>query len=84
MDVDSGEILALAFNPTFDPEIYVGRVEEKDLKRLAAKSANLPTMFRALAGGYPPGSTLSRSSRSPPWSRACSARTSTSSAPARR
>ena len=38
MNVQSGEILALASNPTFDPEIYVGRVEEKDLKRLADKT----------------------------------------------
>ena len=58
MDVESGEILALASNPTFDPEIYVGRVEEKDLKRLADRNANLPTMNRAVAGGYPPGSTF--------------------------
>ena len=40
MNVQSGEILALASNPTFDPEIYVGRVEEKDLKRLADRNAN--------------------------------------------
>jgi penicillin-binding protein 2 len=58
MDVDTGEILALASNPTFDPDLYVGRVEEKDLKRLAAREANLPTMNRAIAGGYPPGSTF--------------------------
>jgi penicillin-binding protein 2 len=58
MDVDTGEILALASNPTFDPDVYVGRVDEKDLKRLADKSANLPTLNRAVAGGYPPGSTF--------------------------
>jgi penicillin-binding protein 2 len=58
MDVDTGEILALASNPTFDPDVYVGRVEEKDLARLAAKSANYPTLNRAVAGGYPPGSTF--------------------------
>jgi penicillin-binding protein 2 len=58
MQVDTGEILALASNPTFNPNIYVGRVEEKDLKRLASKEANLPTMNRAIAGAYPPGSTF--------------------------
>ncbi|MGH7357737.1 MAG: penicillin-binding transpeptidase domain-containing protein, partial [Candidatus Rokuibacteriota bacterium] len=58
MDVDTGEIVALASNPTFDPSVYVGRVEERDLNRLAAKSANHPTLNRALAGGYPPGSTF--------------------------
>jgi penicillin-binding protein 2 len=58
MDVDTGEILALASNPTFDPSVYVGRVDERDLKRLADKSANYPTLNRALAGAYPPGSTF--------------------------
>jgi penicillin-binding protein 2 len=58
MQVDTGEILALASNPTFNPNIYVGRVEEKDLKRLASKEANVPTMNRAIAGAYPPGSTF--------------------------
>ncbi|MGH3038707.1 MAG: penicillin-binding protein 2 [Gaiellaceae bacterium] len=58
MQVDTGEILALASNPTFDPNIYVGRVEGRDLKRLASKEANFPTMNRAIAGAYPPGSTF--------------------------
>ncbi len=58
LDVDTGEILALASNPTFDPDVYVGRIEEKDLARLADKSANYPTLNRAVAGGYPPGSTF--------------------------
>ena len=31
MDVNTGEILALASNPTFDPSVYVGTVDEKDL-----------------------------------------------------
>jgi penicillin-binding protein 2 len=58
MDVHTGEILALASNPTFDPDIYVGRVKEKDLKALAAKNANYPTLDRAVAGQFPPGSTF--------------------------
>ena len=58
MDVDTGEILALASNPTFDPRVYVGRVDEKDLADLAKRSANYPQLNRAIAGGYPPGSTF--------------------------
>ncbi len=58
MDVNTGEILALASNPTFDPDVYVGRVQERDLKKLADKSANYPTLDRAVAGSYPPGSTF--------------------------
>jgi penicillin-binding protein 2 len=58
MQVDTGEILALASNPTFDPSIYVGTVEQRDLERLADRSANFPTLNRAIAGLYPPGSTF--------------------------
>jgi penicillin-binding protein 2 len=57
MDVNSGEILALASDPTFDPSIYVGTVEEKDLKSLG-KSGNFPALNRAISGTYPPGSTF--------------------------
>jgi penicillin-binding protein 2 len=58
MDVDTGEILALASNPSFDPSVYVGTVKEKDLKRLADPSENHPTLNRAVAGLYPPGSSF--------------------------
>ena len=58
MDPNTGEILALASNPTFDPSIYTGRVDKKDLKRLADPSANHPTLDRAVQGLYPPGSTF--------------------------
>jgi penicillin-binding protein 2 len=58
MDVNGGEILALASNPTFDPSVYVGTVDERDLKRLADPAQNFPTLNRAIAGLYPPGSTF--------------------------
>jgi penicillin-binding protein 2 len=58
LDVRTGEILALASDPAFDPNVYVGTVSEKDLKRLADPKANHPTVNRAIAGIYPPGSTF--------------------------
>ena len=58
MDPRSGEILALASNPTYDPDVYVGRVAPKDLRRLADPESNSPTLNRAVAGLYPPGSTF--------------------------
>ena len=58
MDVNTGELLALASNPTFDPSIYVGTVDERDLMALAEKGANAPTLNRAIDGTYPPGSTF--------------------------
>lgn len=58
MDVQTGEILALASNPTFDPSVYVGTVSERELKRLANPRENFPTLNRAISGVYPPGSTF--------------------------
>jgi len=58
MDPNDGEVLALASAPTFDPSVYVGRVRPKALERLAAPEANYPTLNRAVAGLYPPGSTF--------------------------
>jgi penicillin-binding protein 2 len=58
MDPNTGEILALASNPSFDPSIYTGRVEQRDLSRLRDPRANHPTLDRAVAGLYPPGSTF--------------------------
>jgi len=58
MDPNTGEILALASNPSFNPDIYTGRVKQKDLNQLAKEGANHPTLNRAVAGVYPPGSTF--------------------------
>jgi penicillin-binding protein 2 len=58
MDPRTGEILALASNPSYDPRVFTGRVKQSDLKRLAAPRANHPTLNRAVSGLYPPGSTF--------------------------
>jgi penicillin-binding protein 2 len=58
MNPNTGEILALASNPSFDPRIFTGRVEQKDLNRLKDPTTNHPTLNRAVAGLYPPGSTF--------------------------
>ena len=58
MNPTTGEILALASNPSFDPSMYVGRVRPKALARLADPAANHPALNRAVAGMYPPGSTF--------------------------
>jgi penicillin-binding protein 2 len=57
MDVHSGEILALASNPTFDPDVWVDR-NAKDIQALGRPAANHPTLDRAISGLYPPGSTF--------------------------
>ncbi|HET9545573.1 MAG TPA: penicillin-binding protein 2 [Gaiellaceae bacterium] len=58
MDPNTGELLAVASSPTFDPSVYVGRVRPKSLERLAAPEANSPTLNRAIAGLYPPASAF--------------------------
>jgi penicillin-binding protein 2 len=50
MDPNTGEILALASNPSFDPSVYVGQVKQRDLNRLGKPSENHPTLDRAVAG----------------------------------
>ena len=42
MDVDTGEVLALASNPTFDPDVYVGRIEEKELSAARGQERQPP------------------------------------------
>jgi penicillin-binding protein 2 len=58
MDPDTGEILALASSPTFNPSVYVGRRDPDKLARFADPTLNYPTLNRALAGLYPAGSAF--------------------------
>jgi penicillin-binding protein 2 len=63
MDPRDGSILALASYPTYSPGVYVGRVGVKalDAAGLTGKTAaakNYPSLNRAVAGGYPPGSVF--------------------------
>lgn len=57
MDVDSGEIVAMASYPAYDPNIMsAGKNREKIKEYLASKST--PFLNRAAAGLYAPGSTI--------------------------
>ena len=53
----SGEILALASNPGWDPSILVGRQRSANYSALS-KDATKPLMNRATQATYPPGSTF--------------------------
>jgi penicillin-binding protein 2 len=51
----TGEVLALASSPTFDPGIFTHRVSQEDWQNL--QEGDQPFLNRALQG-YPPGSTF--------------------------
>jgi penicillin-binding protein 2 len=57
MNVNTGEILALASNPTYNPDTWVDR-DPKKIQALGSRVANHPTLNRAISGLYPPGSTF--------------------------
>ena len=61
LDARSGEVLALASNPTFDPRVFVGKPNPWRVRPLvvesAAKRRNYPGLNRAISGAYPAGST---------------------------
>ena len=57
MNAKSGEILALASSPSFDPNVFVD--PNKDKQRLALlKAPAYPMINRAISATYPPGSTF--------------------------
>src|ERR671914_212954 len=58
MDVNNGEVLALGSHPSFDPNLFAKVVRESDYKALTADDNGAPLTNRAVAGGYPTGSTF--------------------------
>ncbi|MDX1572034.1 MAG: penicillin-binding protein 2 [Xanthomonadales bacterium] len=53
----SGEILAMASNPSFDPNLFVNGISAQAYRELL-NSRYRPLFNRALQGGYEPGSTI--------------------------
>ncbi|MCI9365110.1 MAG: hypothetical protein HFJ54_00250 [Clostridia bacterium] len=58
MDVNSGDVLAMASYPDFDPNSFVGGINQDVWKAYNAKENRVPLMNRAIAGAYAPGSTF--------------------------
>jgi penicillin-binding protein 2 len=56
IDPRTGEVLALASYPTFNPEVFVKR-KEKEIERIN-RDESFPLLDRAIAGVYPAGSTF--------------------------
>ena len=58
MDPKSGQILAMASAPTYDPSVWVGGMSDANYAKLTDPSAHDPMLNRAIEGQYPPGSTF--------------------------
>ncbi|CAL9573735.1 Peptidoglycan D,D-transpeptidase MrdA [Streptomyces sp. enrichment culture] len=56
MEAKTGRIVAMASNPTYDPNAWVGGISAKDYKKLTGKSSNYPLLNRAIQGQAAPGS----------------------------
>ena len=57
IEPSTGEILALASNPTFDPSVLVGRQRSENYNKLA-NDPSKPLLNRATQAQYSPGSTI--------------------------
>ena len=53
----TGQVLALVSNPSYDPNLFVNGISQKDFNRLQHDPAH-PLYNRTLRGLYPPGSTI--------------------------
>ncbi|MBP8531855.1 penicillin-binding protein 2 [Streptomyces sp. MK37H] len=56
MEAKTGRVVAMASNPTYDPNAWVGGISGKDYKQLTGKKSNYPLLNRAIQGQAAPGS----------------------------
>src|SRR3954454_9424282 len=57
MEAKTGRIVAMASQPTYDPEVWVGGITKKQLKALYSEKDGNPLLTRATQGQFSPGST---------------------------
>ncbi|MER6444850.1 penicillin-binding protein 2 [Streptomyces venezuelae] len=56
MEAKTGRIVAMASQPDYDPNTWVGGISGKDYARLTSKSSNYPLLNRGIQGMAPAGS----------------------------
>lgn len=57
MEVNTGDIIAIVSNPSFDPNLFVRGISNKDYNVLTGND-HRPLANKAVQGAYPPGSTF--------------------------
>jgi penicillin-binding protein 2 len=57
LETQTGRVVAMASQPTYDPGVWVGGISEKELKRLYSEEAGTPLLSRVTQGQFAPGST---------------------------
>lgn len=57
LDPRNGEVLAMVSNPSYDANLFVNGISQKDYKELI-ESPGKPLFHRAINGRYPPASTI--------------------------
>lgn len=57
MDVNSGDLVAIASAPTFDPNLFVRGISNRDYNALTGNKYR-PLASKSVQGAYPPGSTF--------------------------
>ncbi|VXB85525.1 penicillin-binding protein 2 [Nocardioides sp. AX2bis] len=57
LEADTGRVVAMASQPTYDPGTWVGGISDDELARLYSEDAGTPLLGRATQGQFAPGST---------------------------
>ncbi|MGK2875904.1 MAG: penicillin-binding protein 2 [Nocardioides sp.] len=57
MEADTGRIVAMASQPTYDPEVWSGGISQDELNHLYSEAAGEPLLPRATQGQFAPAST---------------------------
>jgi len=58
IDIKTGEIISMASLPTYDPELFLGGISEKNWESLTSKESEFPLSNRAIMAQYPAASTF--------------------------
>ncbi len=58
LDIASGEVLAMASAPSYDPSAFLGGISTEEWAALNEKSSEYPLNDRAIMAAYPPASTF--------------------------